>query len=185
MLLVGAGCFGAAGWLATTNWIVFGAGPLSLGVLSLVQATRSTGEADCPGCGARLAQLRLSDNDGIVCGACRRFVEGRAGELWLTDEGRVADVAIFGAAMPATGRPTFPAKCPACLAPSTRTVSLRATVARGRYEQERYQYEVPACARHTDGARLLAGAPFRLAFRSYAYQRAFCEANGVTPVQLV
>jgi hypothetical protein len=183
--VIGASCLAGGAWLASGPLGVFAIMPLALGAASLVQAVRTTGEADCPGCGAKLDELRLRDNDGILCRACRRFVEGTGGELWLTDERRVSPIAIFGAEMPVSRRPEFPPFCPVCMEPSTRTIKVGANVSRGRYHHESYSYDMPACAEHFDGARVIVRSPFRFAFRSYVYQRAFCEANGVAPAQLV
>ncbi|WP_437326561.1 hypothetical protein [Sorangium sp. So ce381] len=164
------------------------------------------GSAPCPVCGAKIHDVeRTRRVDGILCMQCSRFLRAEAGELRPVDPGSVADEPIFGAAL--TDRYRWPPGCVVCGAPATQVlpvqtmktdvgtsvgmaaVGLAMTAAIGVgfwvYKGKRIAVGVPHCAEHDDGAILAEGGPtgFLLLFRSYPYQREFCELNHTQAVE--
>ena len=73
--------------------------PAVLAVILLGMAIGGAATAPCPGCGALLDGLSAGSNDGDCCASCHRYVEGKGGELWLTDPARIADSPTFGAVL--------------------------------------------------------------------------------------
>jgi len=189
------------------KWIV--EGPISTGialipglvaVLLVWMAVAGSGVAPCPGCGAPIGGLSTGSNDGVLCGACKKFVEGKDGTLRMTDEGRIAERPLFGAALPESF--AWPDGCCVCAKPAARrdvvSISLPisssagtnaavAALSGGTITRSgggvRYTVEVPHCSEHKDGAELGSGAgsSVRIRFRSYPYLRSFCELNKVPP----
>lgn len=174
--------------------------PGLLGLILIWMAIAGSGVASCPGCGGRVEGLSMGSNDGVLCGGCKKFLEGKEGNLRLTEEGRVADAPLFGAVLPESFG--WPEGCCVCRQPSSRrdsvSLSLPSAASAGKglavtaitggvVTQTgggiRYTVEVPHCAEHKEGA-LLGSAPqskVRIRFRSYPYLRAFCETNKITP----
>lgn len=187
----------------------FADGPISIGIslcpgivglILLWMAIAGSGVAPCPGCGAPVGGLSTKTNDGVACDGCKKYLEGKDGNLRLTDENRVADSPLFGAVLPDSFG--WPDGCCVCRQPSTRkesvSVSLPSAASAGKglavtaltggvVTQTgggiRYTVEVPHCAEHKEGAALGAGTQNRvkIRFRSYPYLRAFCEQNKITP----
>ena len=179
-------------------------GPITLGFALLVSivaftllytAAMKSSSLACPGCGTNFYEYSKGDNDGLCCGHCHRYVEGKDGEVWLTDPARVAATPLFRALI--DERSTWPDGCCVCGRPATRnlppaldfkTEAQKAFVAGGLPLYPgggtRRPVEVPHCGNHEGGASL-GPAPssedVTIAFRSYAYLRAFCEKNQTHP----
>ncbi|MDI3288338.1 hypothetical protein [Polyangium sp. 15x6] len=164
------------------------------------------GAAPCPSCGAALEDLdRRAHFAGILCRHCGHFVEGEGGRVWVTEEGAIADTPLFGAALPETL--VWPPGCVVCGAPPTQHLPIHVkkhdaagtavNVAIGmamasvagfgiiRASGTVAALAVPHCKEHDDGASLALGGPteFMILFRSYAYQRAFCDQNHVVALE--
>jgi hypothetical protein len=174
-------------------------GPITLGIalipaivalILLYMSFSGAGAAACPNCGAQLGGLSTKANDGVLCGNCHSYLEGKGGLLWQTDENRIADDAIFSSPLPAQF--AFPGGCCVCGRPEARReqISLQTQNASsavtaptvGVTTSTRVSVDVPHCAEHNGGARL-SGTPQlpHIKFRSYPYLRAFCQLNGTTP----
>ena len=196
-----------AGW--ASDGFIPGMGALlcgcsAVGVL-VGKVLRGSGSAPCPLCRAPIHDVeRTGRVDGILCTGCGRFLRSKAGVLRPVGEGTVAADAIFGAAL--SGGFEWPPGCVVCGAPVTQTLPVRlmnedeasvglsivglamaATLGAGFlvHRGKRAALNVPHCADHDDGALLAKGGPggFLLLFRSYPYQRAFCERNGTPPAE--
>ena len=183
-------------------------GPITLGfalipaIIALVlfwTAISGSATAPCPGCGALVAGLSTGANDGVLCAGCKRFLEGTAGELRVTDEQRVADSPLFGTPLPESFG--WPEGCCLCARPATRretvSISMPSAAAAGKNLAvdavtgdaltstgggTRYTVEVPHCAEHQHGAEL-GSHPHgvKIRFRSYPFLRAFCALNKTEP----
>lgn len=163
--------------------------PAVLAIILLVMSFSGSGVSTCPGCGAALGGLSTKANDGVLCDGCHKYMEGKDGQLWQTDENRVADDPLFSSPLPAEFN--FPAGCCVCQKPEERRekITLRmqnassaitAPVA-GVTTTSTVSVEVPHCAEHKEGARLSGSTDKpHIKFRSYPYLRAFCQLNGTT-----
>lgn len=203
---VGLGLAAARHWTADPFTAGLGSFLCACGAAGVLvgKVVMRSGSAPCPGCGAPIHDVdRIGSVAGILCGHCGKFLRAERGELRPVAPDTVAEDPIFGAAV----RESFawPPGCAVCGAPSTRAVQarLRATNADAATDvglavvgvamaatvgvgflmrgEQRISIEVPHCAEHDDGAVLVDGAgdPGGLLwlFRSYPYQRAFCELN--------
>ena len=171
-----------------------------VGVILVVMAKGGAGEAQCPSCSAKLSSLSTGSNDGVLCSSCMAYAEGKDGKLWVTDQARIADSALFGAPLPAHF--DWPAGCCVCGAPPTRRDPVSVTAQRtgsavgvlavagatggaitGTAGTTRITVEVPHCDAHKDGAALsdMGGGKLKIRFKSYPYLRAFCQQNNVKP----
>ncbi len=177
-------------------------GPVTIGIalipgvvaiILLVMAFSGAGTCACPGCGAAISGISTGSNEGVLCDGCLRYFEGSAGELWATDESKIADTPQFTSPLPESF--AFPEGCCVCGAPATRdeavsiemmnassavTANLVDGVSSTR--STRTTVQVPHCAEHKGGASL-TGTPAKphIRFRSYPYLRAFCAKNGTKP----
>ncbi len=148
------------------------------GVFALLRCAVSRSSCSaCPRCGERIAALSSGRNDGVRCEKCLRYLEGTDGLLWETADDRIAAEAIFEAALP--NSPVMPSGCCVCGKPAVRHEKMR-VINDQRTGAAGIAVEVPHCAEHHYGACLRRGRDGPLiAFRSYRYQKAFREANGV------
>jgi len=174
--------------------------PGIVGLILLGMAIGGSGVAPCPGCGAQVTSLSTGTNDGVLCGGCKKFLEGKDGALRVTGESRIADTPLFGALLPESF--AWPEGCCVCGKPAVRrdaiSVSLPSAASAGKGAAVtaltggavtqtgggvRYTVEVPHCGDHREGASLGAGSgsQVRIRFRSYPYLRSFCETNKITP----
>ena len=203
---------GWLGWPSERLAAWFGASLLWVNAVGVYvgRIRRGTGNARCPLCGAELVALeRTGRAEGILCPACKRFLRCLDGWVEPIELDTIAESPVFGAILP--GRFTWPPGCAVCGRPATQTVDwtcswttrasdlalARATavsaltgpllgvfvLARG---QSAVRIGVPHCADHDDGAEF-EGRPGRdlaVFFRSYPSQRAFCELNSASPVDL-
>ena len=183
-------------------------GPITLGfalipaIIALVlfwTAVSGSGTAPCPGCGAQVGGLSMGANDGVLCAGCRKFLEGKAGTLQVTDEQRVADSPTFGTVLPESF--SWPEQCCLCAQPATRREALSISVPSAATAGKnlavdavtggvltrtgggtRYTVEVPHCAEHQHGAELGSHTHgVKIRFRSYPFLRAFCALNQIDP----
>jgi hypothetical protein len=164
--------------------------PAVVGLILLYMAFGGAGTTACPACGAPLGGLSTKANDGVLCGSCHTYSEGKGGMLWQTDPSRIADEPIFSSPLPPEFK--FPSGCCVCGGPAAgrETIKLRTQNASsavtastvGVTTSTEVSVEVPHCAEHKGGARL-SGTPKspHIKLRSYPYLRAFCELNGTTP----
>ena len=172
--------------------------PAILALIFLFMAFSGAGEAPCPSCGKPLDGLSTGSNDGVVCPACLHYFEGKDGQLWATDESRIADSPTFASPLP--DQFAFPDGCCVCGKPPTHRQKISMTTqntggsvagiaAAGLTDgmisgssHTRTSVEVPHCDEHKDGA-LLTGTKEKphIKFRSYPYLRAFCELNKTKP----
>ena len=189
-------------WQIVEGAISFGIA-LVPGILALIlfgRAIAGSGVAPCPGCGARITGLSTKSNDGVHCTGCKKFSEGKEGNLQMTPESRVADTPLFSTALPDSF--TWPEGCCVCTKPATQrepiSISLPSApsaakaigvtaITGGVLAQTaggtKYTVQIPHCGDHKDGASLgaLSGARVRILFRSYPYLRSFCELNKTSP----
>ena len=180
-------------------FITIASGPVTIGIalipavlalILLYMAIGGAGECSCPACGKPISGLSTGSNDGVLCPACLHYFEGKNGELWATDDARVADSPCFASTIPE--KFAFPPGCCVCGKDATRKipVSLTTTNASSVVTQStiglttttRTTVEVPHCNDHKDGA-ILTGTKDKphIKFRSYPYLRAFCQLNNTTP----
>ena len=180
-------------------FITIVSGPVTIGialipaVIALIlfyMAVGGAGECPCPACGKPLTGLSTGANDGVLCRQCLQYLEGKNGQLWPTDDARIADSPSFASLIPEQF--AFPPGCCVCGKDATRKipVTLYTTNASSAVTQStigltsstRTTVEVPHCADHKDGA-ILTGTKDKphIKFRSYPYLRAFCELNNTTP----
>ncbi|HZS49072.1 MAG TPA: hypothetical protein VFC63_28645 [Blastocatellia bacterium] len=164
--------------------------PAIVGVILVFMAFGGSGIETCPTCNAALSGLSTKSNEGVLCNGCRRYMEGTGGQLWQTDDNRIADNAIFASPLPQ--RFNFPGGCCVCGQPeagrekiSLRTQNASSVVTAstvGVTTSTEVSVEVPHCAQHKGGA-MLTGTPQNphIKFRSYPYLRAFCQANDTNP----
>ena len=164
--------------------------PAVVALILLFMSFGGAGTSTCPNCGAQLSGLSTKANDGVLCGNCHRYSEGKDGLLWGTDENRVADEPVFSSPLPALV--IFPNWCCVCGRPEAgrEKISLRAQNASsaitaptvGVTTSTTVSVDVPHCAEHKGGAQL-TGTPqnTHIKFRSYPYLRAFCQINVTTP----
>jgi hypothetical protein len=164
--------------------------PAIVALMLIYMSFGGAGTSTCPGCGASLSGLGVKTNDGVLCGSCHRYAEGQGGSLWLTDETRIADDAIFSSPLPEQF--SFPQGCCVCGTAETRHEKISFTTQNassaltaptiGVTTSTKISVEVPHCAEHKDGARLSATPKSPLIrFRSYPYLRAFCQLNNTMP----
>ncbi len=196
----------SAGLFATivSGAITFGIAliPAVVALVLVWMAVAGAASAPCPGCGATLDGLSTGLNDGVCCGGCHRFLEGKGGELWLTDPNRIAGEPLFGTRLGESF--DWPDGCCQCSTPATRRLPTSINITTGSSSAgnaavgvlsggtvvatgggTRITIEVPHCEQHDNGARLSAPnglKDVRILFRSYPYLRAFCEKNGSEPV---
>ena len=190
---VAIGGIGVAIFVFTSGGPWMGAIAVALVIVALIciyMAVGSAGVCACPGCGKELSGIGTGKNEGVHCGACHQYFEGNGGELWATDESKVASSPVFSSPLPETFN--FPEGCCVCGKPETHRVKISTTTqgggnvaleaATGVRSSARISVEVPHCAEHKDGA-LLSGTKdsMKIRFRSYPYLRAFCELNKTTP----
>jgi hypothetical protein len=173
--------------------------PAILCLIFLFMAMSGAGECPCPGCGKTLDGLSTGSNDGKLCESCGRYYEGTGGELWATEESRVADTPIFSSPIPENF--AFPDACCVCGKPPTHREAVSMTrqntggsaaavgvtavtggVISGGGSSTRTTVQVPHCDEHKEGASL-GGTTDKphVRFRSYPYLRAFCELNKTKP----
>jgi hypothetical protein len=178
------------GGLALSAYLIVNPSPFSLGLIfllplsfySLYEGWRKSFVANCPGCGVELHDLQPSENRGILCGGCKRFVEGEGGRLSLTPDDEVSDQPIFGAPLSRSAR--FPDECCLCGAARTRDIHLsKSVVVRGERSSHTVEIAaaIPHCGAHADGAVIDFTPSAHVFFRSHRYLRAFCEANQTGP----
>ena len=174
--------------------------PGILGLILLGMAIGGSGVAPCPGCGVQVTGLSTKSNDGVLCGGCKKFLEGKDGTLRVTEDSRIADTPLFGALLPESF--AWPEGCCVCGGPAARrdviSVSLPSAASAGKGVAitaltggtitqtgggVKYTVEVPHCGDHKEGAALGSGtgSQVRLRFRSYPYLRSFCTLNKITP----
>jgi hypothetical protein len=172
--------------------------PALIALILLWMAISGAGECPCPGCAKQLDGLSTGSNDGILCKACLRYFEGTGGQIWATDESRVAATPTFTSPIPE--KFAFPDMCCVCGKPQTHRQSISMTtqntsgslkgLAAGALtdgmisgsSSTRTTVEVPHCAEHKDGASLTGTKEkVHIRFRSYPYLRAFCEMNDTKP----
>jgi hypothetical protein len=164
--------------------------PGIVGIVLLFMSFGGAGSSICPVCATPLSGLSTKANDGVLCQACHKYVEGKDGLLWQTDENRIADEPVFSSPLPEQFN--FPGECCVCSSPAVRRekISFRtqnassaitaATV--GVTTSTTISVEVPHCAEHKEGARLSATPQTTIIkFRSYPYLRAFCQLNDTVP----
>jgi hypothetical protein len=197
MVLIGAGAY-----LATsTRYQVVGVLMIVCALAVLVsRVARGAGKAPCPSCGHVLDDLQRSHNSSVLCDGCGRFFHGENGVITAVPLDAVAATPLFPTQMPATF--VWPEGCPVCAAPTVREVEaklLQVEAARSLAASavnpvanvlatRSTQVKVPHCAAHDDGVKLqgeISGGSANLVFRSYAFQRRFCEANHVKPAHLI
>ena len=164
--------------------------PTIVALICLYMAIAGAGETSCPSCAKPLGGLSTGSNDGVLCSHCHHYFEGKNGELWATDDSRIADSPLFSSPLPE--KFSFPQVCCVCGKPSTQNIpaSLTTTNASSAVTQSTIgvtssttvSVEVPHCAEHKDGA-ILTGTKdhTKVRFRSYPYLRSFCEVNNTTP----
>lgn len=164
--------------------------PAIIALILLFMSFGGAGATTCPVCDSPLSGLSTKSNDGVLCDNCHLYSEGKDGQLWQTDENRIADDALFSSPLPAQFN--FPDGCCVCGKPeaSREKISLRMQNASsaitaptvGVTTSSEVSVEVPHCKEHKEGARL-SGSPKspHIKFRSYPYLRAFCQMNGTTP----
>jgi hypothetical protein len=188
--------------VARTRYEVIGVVMIVSAVAVLVsKVARGSGQAACPTCGKTLADLqRGAANPSVLCAGCGKFHEGEGGVMRQVAPDRVAATPLFPARMPATI--VWPSGCPVCGAPTVREVeakvmqvhagaSLAASAANpvaNVITGSTTHVSVPHCAAHDDGVKLqgfVGGGAVDLVFRSYPFQRAFCEANKVGAAELI
>lgn len=163
------------------------------GILALIfgwSAIGGSAQCTCPDCGKLRTGLSTGSNDGIFCEGCKNYFEGKNGELWRTDESRVADSPTFKTTLPEKFQ--FPEGCCVCGQPETQRqkISMSRTNASSVVTQSTVglttrtvtSVEVPHCASHKDGAFLggTSDKPY-IHFRSLPYLRAFCKINSTEP----
>lgn len=175
--------------------------PAIAGAAFFAWRAAKSGTAPCPGCGHTVTDLYTSENRGVVCRFCGKYLEGTGGSLHLTADDAVADDWIFVTTVPHTI--AWPDGCCVCGAPATRTVRIEVTEKQDAafhkdlatrvatlgtmklVEETTHALEVPHCDAHGNGAELrLAGdsvTGLAIAFRSHRYLNAFCEKNGTLP----
>ncbi len=139
--------------------------PGILGIVFVWSAISGSATSTCPGCGARLDSLSTGSNDGVCCRACHNYVEGKQGELWMTDPQRVADAPLFATHVGA--QLSWPDGCCVCAQPATRSIAITAiraasasnagvAIATGgavvASNRTKFTLEVPHCAQHDNGA---------------------------------
>ena len=171
------------------------------GILSLMffyGAVALSATARCPGCDASLDGMSTGKNDGKCCTNCHRYIEGRKGELWLTELTRIADTPLFTTRLGEHFR--WPEGCCVCGATATRKLPVNTTmpayaknamlaIATGGSllvtgGGKKLTVPVPHCDSHDNGAFLPSPSSpedLRIMFRSYPYLRAFCEKNHTQP----
>jgi hypothetical protein len=181
-----------------------GALALILGLVVGINSFTSAGSATCPECG-RVFQMLEESGQGVprFCRGCRNYVEAKDGVLQMTEDASVVAAPIFRATLPK--EMVWPDGCCVCRGPATRMIAI-STVAQTPGQAlgtlaadvtmevvtghglvvlagNRYTIQVPHCADHADGALLQVNSDqqIKVLFRSYAYQRAFCDLNGVKP----
>ena len=199
--LVAAVISGLLFWLIVEGPITIGIAlcPAIVAIILFWTAVSGSGVAPCPGCGAQVTGLSTGSNDGVLCAGCKKFLEGKAGILQVTDPQRVADSPLFGTVLPESF--AWPEMCCLCAQPATRreavSVSLPSAASTGKNLAvdvlsggavtstgggTRYTVEVPHCAAHQHGAELGSHTQgVKIRFRSYPYLRAFCELNKTSP----
>lgn len=164
--------------------------PGVLGIILLFMSFGGSGTSACPVCDAPLAGLSTKSNDGVVCDACHNYVEGKDGQLWQTEAGRIAEEPLFGSPLP--DQFNFPQGCCVCGAPEAKREQIKYRTQNassaltaptvGLTTSTEVSVAVPHCAEHKGGARLSAGPKNTIIkFRSYPYLRDFCQLNGTTP----
>jgi hypothetical protein len=161
--------------------IGIGAVLLLLAGLFLIFMSINAGSAACPTCGERLSWLGTKSNDGVLCSNCRTYLEGSSGELWRTDENRVADKPIFCSSLPET--PVFPGVCCVCGQANVHMDKITSLMGNTRGSFNRWvTVYVPHCIEHEDGAKLGGDQddPY-IKFCSLPYLRSFCRMNGTEP----
>jgi hypothetical protein len=194
---------GAGAYLATsTRYQVLGVVMIACAFVVLVgKAARGAGTARCPSCGHTLDDLQRSGrNPSVLCDGCGKFHDGEGGVITVVPLDRVAATPLYPARMPASF--VWPEGCPVCAAPTVREVEaklLQVAAARSVVASaanpvanvlatSNTRVLVPHCAAHDDGVKLqgeISGGSVDLVFRSYAFQRRFCEANHVKPAHLI
>jgi hypothetical protein len=164
--------------------------PAVVGVICIVMAVSGAGQCACPKCSQPMDGLSTGSNEGVLCRSCHQYFEGTAGQLWETDQAKVADKALFSSPVPEQF--SFPDQCCVCGQPAThrQAVSLVTKNASsaitesavGLSTSTRSTVQVPHCDQHKDGAYLSGTQQkTRIVFRSYPYLRAFCQMNNTTP----
>jgi len=179
--------------------LTIASGPVTIGIalipavlffIFLFSAISGAGEATCPNCSKPIDGLSTKSNDGVLCQSCHRYVEGKDGHLWTTEESRIADNPLFTSPLPETF--AFPEGCCVCGKPAThkQTIEYRTQNASsaitaptvGVTTTTKITVEVPHCDEHKDGAALTSATKGTgIRFRSYPYLRAFCALNNTTP----
>lgn len=175
------------------------------GVL-LGKVMKGSGSAACPACKAKIDDVeRTGHVEGILCAQCGIFLRSDEGELRPMDLNTIAERPIFGASL-ADGF-TWPAGCVVCGGAVTQALpagvlesdtsrdlginvmglAMAATIGVGFWVDngKRVRLDVPHCGEHDDGAILTrtGSNKYMLLFRSYPYQRAFCELNRALPIE--
>jgi hypothetical protein len=177
--------FGDPGLMLGTFAVVV----IIFGLICFGMATGGAAVAPCPNCGKSITGLSTGSNEGRLCAGCHEYFEGTGGELWATDQSKIATTPIFSSPLPETFN--FPPGCCVCGQPETRRVKISITtqgagdvalIPVGVRSTTRTSVEVPHCAQHDDGAALAGTKDHpKIRFRSYPYLRAFCDLNKTTP----
>ncbi len=70
--------------------------PAVIALVMVFMAISGAGQCACPSCAKPLDGLSTGSNEGVLCRDCLHYLEGKNGQLWVTDEMRVADSCLFG-----------------------------------------------------------------------------------------
>jgi hypothetical protein len=169
----------ASGLLWLVAWVIV----VAAAVFALTCAwvvVRESGQAPCPHCRSRLEGLDAHVASLVVrCETCEGYAVCRRGEVHRVPNEFVDEAPIFEAPLPRQIH--WPAGCCVCGAAVGRFLPVeylrRPLAFRGKVKT----VEVPHCDAHEAGAALKVGnghpRPLTIAFRSYAYQRAFRDLN--------
>ena len=154
-------------------------------VVSLYNALAACYEAPCPGC-KQLTRPLGRGSRRLLCRGVSRNRDLARGELRLTPDDTVTEKPEFGAPLPHGAR--WPSVCCVCGRAATRVETLRVGVTTTKHTsvitntvEVDVEAEIPHCAEHSDGATIGFAPSASVMFRSYAYLRGFCAANGVSP----
>jgi hypothetical protein len=185
-----------------TMMLVF-AGLLAAIAVVAYQAGVGTKKLECPACDLYIIGARPSEGESVVCPHCRALGVMGDKKLVTPAPDLVARTAQFCSELPQHS-PRWPEHCVLCTQPSTRMVraelrieqsaALHADMATRMaslgfvklVDQHTFTLDVPHCAQHADGAKLVP--PYEreqpnigIAFRSYATFQEFVALNRTTP----
>lgn len=154
------------------------------GILGMLK-TGGAGKLACPSCGASIEVLHISEARVIRCSGCGVFLEG-AKQMQVVPPDRIDRHTVFQARLPEPF--VWPEGCPVCGGPTTRTVPVEGMSGVGHLARMVSPVSVvrvskvnaPCCEAHADGVGISRdGDQTVIGFRSIAYWRRFCEANGI------